>query len=109
MENFKLTDNQLIEWGRKVSRVRAGFLYQAQEELAKVKEDTDKHRRHVQLVARKIERRGDYAASRAVWKSIPDFKEPVPVGSRKAVKRKKHLSLSDKIDIIHRVLVLYEE
>ena len=40
---------------------------------------------------------------------MPDFKEPVPAGLRKAVKRKKHLSVSDKIDIVHRVLVLYEE
>ena len=39
----------------------------------------------------------------------PDFKEPVAPGMRKRVKKKKHLSMSDKIQMVHRILVDFEK
>ena len=38
-----------------------------------------------------------------------DFMEPVPTGSRKRVRSLSHLSIAERTDIVHRILIKHEK
>ena len=54
--------------------------------------------------------RGDFNGGLLRKKLIrPDFAEPVPDQSRRRMKKRKPLSISDKISIVYQVLIAHEK
>ena len=54
-------------------------------------------------------RRGEFNGKAELKKQLrPDFVEPVPHGKRRRMKKRKPLSIDERISIVHKVLVGFE-
>ena len=59
-------------------------------------------------LGKKVQKRAHSKTSLDTPLSLPDFKVDTPVGSRKRRLRRGMLTVKDKIDICHRVLIAFE-
>ena len=71
--------------------------------------DTGKDVHDISRLAQRV-RRGEYnIMDERRLKVMDDFEEQTPHQSRKLSKKRKPLSVSDKIDIVHRVIIQHEK
>ena len=71
--------------------------------------DQEKDLHEVSSLARRIHR-GDFNAGRLRKEQLrPDFKEPVPTGARRRMKKRPPLTTGDKLSIAHQVLIGHEK
>jgi len=109
LAHYTLGEKRLKSLGIEVSKLREKLREQA---LSLDKSDALDQGKDVHEVSRLAHRmrRGDYLDG-AVNKQLlkPDFSEPVPTGKRKRSRKRGVLSTGNKIDIVHRVLILYEK
>ncbi len=108
LEGFALGEKRLRTLGIEVSKIREALrkeaLHQAKAEGAEQQRDLHE----ISRLARRISR-GEFREGAQEKQMIkPDFQETVAIRSRHRSKRRGPLTISERIDIAHRVLVGYE-
>ena len=109
LEHYRLGERRLRTLGEEISKFRSRIREQAiaHDKSLAIEQDRDLH--EVSCLARRI-RRGDFNGGLLKKQLMrPDFVEPVPNHSRRRMKKRSPLSITDKISIVHQVLVDHEK
>ena len=108
LERFKLTPASLKNHGIAITKLRKRI----EKEALKTAEEKDYNLKEaikeVEVLAKIVRQRGTPHDSIKTMLSQPDFKEPVPIGMRRRSRRRAVLSVDEKINIVHKVLVEFE-
>ena len=108
MEGFRLTEAQLRAQAITISKLRGRMKKEAMQLAALEPEQVEGDLKEVAALGEVVRRRGHAKPSFDTPTSLPDFKEQVPVGSRQRRRRRGSLTLADKVDICHKVLVQFQ-
>ena len=100
-----LSQERLKEIRVQVSRLRETILRKAKSEMLKDGTPYSKTLYEVSRLAKKILNRTKYMERQEAPDAARDFAEPVAPGLRKTVRKKKHLDVSERVRIVHQVVV----
>jgi hypothetical protein len=109
MEAYTVGEKRLRSLGIEVSKLREDLrkvaLLQARKEAHEQHQDI----MEISRLARRISR-GEFRDNAIEKQQLrPDFNQSVAINSRKRSKRRGPLTTSEKVDIVHRVLISYEK
>ena len=109
MENYRLGEKRLRTLGIEVSKARERLREAALQCDKSYAFEQGKDIHDVSSLAKRM-RRGEYrdgASKKQLLK--PDFNESVAIGERRFSRKRKPLSISDKISIVHKMMVQFEK
>ena len=108
LERFKLTEAKLRQQGGLISKLRKRF----EKEAMQTAEDKDFNLQEgiqeVEIIGKIIRQRGTPRDDVKTQQLQPDFKEHVPIGLRRKSRRRAVLSIDEKINIVHKVLIEFK-
>ena len=109
LEDFELDTKEKRDLGVKISKVRAQVLDQARKIQDENKSNLAEDQQYISRLDKKLLNRGEGGHEVNLKKNLIDFQEPVPPGLRKRKKWNTILTVSEKVDIVHRMLVQYDK
>ena len=108
LEEFELEDKSKQEFGKTVSVARQMVLDEAKKAHEKHQTDLATSQQYVSRLEKKLLLRGQNKPEYRLKMSHVDYKEPVAIGMMKKAKSRGPLSVPEKVDVAHRVLVEHE-
>jgi hypothetical protein len=101
LQHYRIGDKRLKTLGEEISKHRQRLREMALTHDKNFASDQEKDLHEVSSLARRI-RRGDYNAGAVRKQQLkPDFAEPIPDASRRRMKKRAPLTISDKISIVN--------
>ncbi len=104
IENYTLADRNIRRIGAEVTVCRENIRRLADAILDSKKEDIEEGLNEVSKLGKKISMRSYKQGFTSKKPSKVTYMDPVPVGRRKRVRKRRNLSISEKIDITHKVI-----
>ena len=105
MEHYQLSQTQLKSWGTRVSLLRKSYRAFAESMLKKLGQDQSMNMEEINEAIRKVRARGAVRKGGMTLDELRDFQEPVAAGSRKRKRKRNTLTISNKMNIVHQVIV----
>ena len=105
MAQYKLSDEELRNNAITISKLRWRVKKEASQLEQRAPAELEDGIKEVEGLDKEAKRRGHSKTSLDTPESLPDFKMEVPIGCRKRRRRRGTLTLANKVDIAHQVLV----
>jgi len=104
IENYALIDRKIRRIGAEVTICRENIRRSADALLDSKKEDIDGRLNEVSKLGQKVRMRSYKQGVASKKPSKIKYMDPVPVGRRRRLRKRRNLSISEKIDITHKVI-----